>query len=322
MRILIVRMSKSRILREKPLRLSSNLCIKQAVAIEAVKCGNRGKKARDIEMLPLVSAIAGLGAGHVGGGRVLGAEFSAGASLLARLWNNTSFGLQQCLRLYAKRTRQQRPCSNLLGENQRRNLREGHIQVNRIGTVCLYGDEDIKNRCNEWKLTLEIVKLDSFTAGQCYKRFRVCSAHFEKHMFSSIQKNKLKRNAVPNIFVSAQHSTREDEAYSGYLKDKQEKEGALRSKELQVEEKKICLEERKLALEERRLVMQEEKQKCINSERIEKLELERERFQLELSERKITNSLLESQQHIIVSLLETFHIRKFDLGWNLLTHSR
>ncbi|KAG5874463.1 hypothetical protein JTB14_035185 [Gonioctena quinquepunctata] len=33
-------------------------------------------------------------------------------------------------------------------------------------------------RCNEWKLTLEIVKLDSLTAEQCYKRFRVCSAHF------------------------------------------------------------------------------------------------------------------------------------------------
>ncbi|KAG5867397.1 hypothetical protein JTB14_025228 [Gonioctena quinquepunctata] len=70
-------------------------------------------------------------------------------------------------------------------------------------------------RCNEWKLTLEIVKLDSLTAEQCYKRFRVCSAHFESHMFSSIQKNKLKRNAVPTIFVNAQHSTREDEAASG-----------------------------------------------------------------------------------------------------------
>ncbi|KAG5873519.1 hypothetical protein JTB14_026605 [Gonioctena quinquepunctata] len=70
-------------------------------------------------------------------------------------------------------------------------------------------------RCNEWKLTLEIVKLDSLTAEQCYKRFRVCSAHFENHMFSSIQKNKLKRNAVPTIFVNAQHSTREDEAASG-----------------------------------------------------------------------------------------------------------
>ncbi|KAG5867255.1 hypothetical protein JTB14_007238 [Gonioctena quinquepunctata] len=46
-------------------------------------------------------------------------------------------------------------------------------------------------------------------------RFRVCSAHFENHMFSSIQKNKLKRNAVPTIFVNAQHSTREDEAASG-----------------------------------------------------------------------------------------------------------
>ncbi|KAG5864822.1 hypothetical protein JTB14_034049 [Gonioctena quinquepunctata] len=70
-------------------------------------------------------------------------------------------------------------------------------------------------RCNEWKLTLEIVKLDSITAEQCYKRFRVCSAHFENRMYSSIQKNKLKRNAVPTIFVNAQHSTREDEAASG-----------------------------------------------------------------------------------------------------------
>ncbi|KAG5879487.1 hypothetical protein JTB14_025977 [Gonioctena quinquepunctata] len=69
-------------------------------------------------------------------------------------------------------------------------------------------------RCNEWILTLEIVKLDSLTAEQCYERFRVCSIHFVKHMFSSIQKNKLKRNAVPTIFVNAQHSTREDEAAS------------------------------------------------------------------------------------------------------------
>ncbi|KAG5897425.1 hypothetical protein JTB14_032115 [Gonioctena quinquepunctata] len=68
-----------------------------------------------------------------------------------------------------------------------------------------------ENRCNEWKL--RVMRVHSYTAEQCYKRFRVCSAHFEESMFSSMQKNKLKRNAIPTIFEEG--SIRVADASSG-----------------------------------------------------------------------------------------------------------
>lgn len=64
-------------------------------------------------------------------------------------------------------------------------------------------------------MELKLVQLDSYNAEQCYKQFRVCSAHFEERMFSSIQKNRLKRNAVPTIFEYTIHSTEESGASSG-----------------------------------------------------------------------------------------------------------
>lgn len=42
--------------------------------------------------------------------------------------------------------------------------------------------------------------LNNYTSGYCYEHFRICSLHFENNMFSSIQGNRLKRDAVPTIF--------------------------------------------------------------------------------------------------------------------------
>lgn len=64
-------------------------------------------------------------------------------------------------------------------------------------------------------MKLKLVQLDLYNSEQCYKQFRVCSAHFEEQMFSSIQKNRLKRNAVPTIFEYAIHTSEESGESSG-----------------------------------------------------------------------------------------------------------
>ncbi|XP_074030096.1 uncharacterized protein [Leptinotarsa decemlineata] len=51
-----------------------------------------------------------------------------------------------------------------------------------------------------WQEYIGSEKLKSFSSGYCYKHFRLCSQHFENGMFSSIQKNRLKRNAIPTLF--------------------------------------------------------------------------------------------------------------------------
>lgn len=83
-----------------------------------------------------------------------------------------------------------------------------------------------------------------------------------------------------------------------YLSSKQEKQLEIRNRELQLEEKKI-------ELEERRLVLDEQKFSAESTERQVRWQMERERHEVELSERKQLQQNFEFQQRLLEKLLHT-----------------
>ncbi|KAL1492518.1 hypothetical protein ABEB36_010759 [Hypothenemus hampei] len=57
-----------------------------------------------------------------------------------------------------------------------------------------------ESRFSKWKsLFPPTSKINQHDADYCYGHFRLCNLHFENQMFSSLQKNRLKRNAIPTI---------------------------------------------------------------------------------------------------------------------------
>ncbi|XP_031337979.1 uncharacterized protein LOC116166912 [Photinus pyralis] len=97
----------------------------------------------------------------------------------------------------------------------------------------------------------------------------------------------------------------------GYLTEKNEKEYILKTKELELQHRKIAVEERKVAVEERKLEIEERKILLENKrldfdhqERMERLEIEKNNYKIELEQKKITNQLLVSQQNLIDNLLK------------------
>lgn len=75
-------------------------------------------------------------------------------------------------------------------------------------------------------------------------------------------------------------------------------------KELELEERKIAIEEKRLEIEERKLIIQEKKSEIENLESTRRMEMERDRLQIELCERKTLNNVLDTQQRIIDSLMK------------------
>lgn len=52
-----------------------------------------------------------------------------------------------------------------------------------------------------WLKNLNMVGLERFSPEHLYTNYRVCSEHFEECMFANICRDKLKRNAFPNIIA-------------------------------------------------------------------------------------------------------------------------
>ncbi|KAL1489021.1 hypothetical protein ABEB36_013966 [Hypothenemus hampei] len=57
-----------------------------------------------------------------------------------------------------------------------------------------------ESRFSKWKsLFPPTSKINQHDADYCYGHFRLCNLHFENQKFSSLQKNRLKRNSIPKI---------------------------------------------------------------------------------------------------------------------------
>lgn len=56
------------------------------------------------------------------------------------------------------------------------------------------------SRFSQWMENVGNPEYRNYTPEQGYLRLRLCSLHFEDHSFSSLQKNRLKKNAVPTLF--------------------------------------------------------------------------------------------------------------------------
>ncbi|CAG9814653.1 unnamed protein product [Phaedon cochleariae] len=54
-----------------------------------------------------------------------------------------------------------------------------------------------ERRFAEWKAILQLEKIASYSSQYCYDHFRICSFHFDEKMFASMQKNRLKKSAIP-----------------------------------------------------------------------------------------------------------------------------
>lgn len=87
----------------------------------------------------------------------------------------------------------------------------------------------------------------------------------------------------------------------GYLSEKNDRENTLKNRELELETRKLLLEERKLLLEEKKVDWE-------ITERKEKLEIEKTKLVMMISDKTHTKLLLQTQQQLIESLME--HIRK------------
>ncbi|GJQ78671.1 hypothetical protein Trydic_g2713 [Trypoxylus dichotomus] len=56
-----------------------------------------------------------------------------------------------------------------------------------------------ETRCKQWQDFTGLEKVKMATAIDCYKRFRLCSMHFEEKMFAGMVKKKLKLYAIPTL---------------------------------------------------------------------------------------------------------------------------
>nr|XP_023014386.1 uncharacterized protein LOC111504124 [Leptinotarsa decemlineata] len=66
-------------------------------------------------------------------------------------------------------------------------------------------------RCASWKAILKVDKLKEFTSEECYFCFRVCCKHFGSDMFANLQKNRLKKEAVPTGFSDEINPSEQDD---------------------------------------------------------------------------------------------------------------
>lgn len=89
-----------------------------------------------------------------------------------------------------------------------------------------------------------------------------------------------------------------------YLNEKFERENIIKKRELELQDRLIAVEEKKIKLEERRLVLDEEWFDLEYKERFEKLSLEKQKIEIDLKEKSITQQLLEAQQQFIRKLVE------------------
>lgn len=81
-----------------------------------------------------------------------------------------------------------------------------------------------------------------------------------------------------------------------YLQQKEDKDRAIKLKELNFEDRRLKLQERRMDLEEKRFELEA-------AERKEKLLMEKERLKLEIAEREKMSETIASQQKFIQSLI-------------------
>lgn len=82
-----------------------------------------------------------------------------------------------------------------------------------------------------------------------------------------------------------------------YLNTRSDRENEIRMKELEFDDRRLTLEERKILLAEKKLEMEVDEHK-------KRMEMEYEKFKLEISERNVTIELISFQQKIMDSLLK------------------
>lgn len=100
-----------------------------------------------------------------------------------------------------------------------------------------------------------------------------------------------------------------------YLSEKQEKDRALRQQEIELQNKKIDLENRKLLLDEEKIKLESKRIEIESRERAEKLKIEKEKWSMEIEQKRVTTQLLLSQQKIInkfIKDIEVPHAEYFD----------
>lgn len=89
-----------------------------------------------------------------------------------------------------------------------------------------------------------------------------------------------------------------------YLTEKGQREDEIKLRQLQLEERKVKIEERRVAIEERKVAIDEKKVEIEYMERLQRIDYEKNRCEIELEEKKLTNKLLQSQQLFIDSILK------------------
>ncbi|GBM54392.1 hypothetical protein AVEN_83001-1 [Araneus ventricosus] len=60
------------------------------------------------------------------------------------------------------------------------------------------------NRCNAWILACNLESLLSVPSSIMYKKYRICSQHFQDHDYTSTIKERLKSTACPSKFQSSE----------------------------------------------------------------------------------------------------------------------
>nr|CAI5869631.1 unnamed protein product [Callosobruchus analis] len=88
-----------------------------------------------------------------------------------------------------------------------------------------------------------------------------------------------------------------------YLKEKAERDKEIRLKELALEEVRLDNEQRKLAIEEQKIALETQRLNMEIAERNKKMEIERQRFQNDMDEKKNLTELINSQRKLIDRLL-------------------
>nr|CAI5862032.1 unnamed protein product [Callosobruchus analis] len=88
-----------------------------------------------------------------------------------------------------------------------------------------------------------------------------------------------------------------------YLKEKAERDKEIRLKELALEEVRLDNEQRKLAIEEQKIALETQRLNMEIAERNQKMEIERQRFQNDMDEKKNLTELINSQRKLIDRLL-------------------
>nr|CAI5820514.1 unnamed protein product [Callosobruchus analis] len=88
-----------------------------------------------------------------------------------------------------------------------------------------------------------------------------------------------------------------------YLKEKAECDKEIRLKELALEEVRLDNEQRKLAIEEQKIALETQRLNMEIAERNQKMEIERQRFQNDMDEKKNLTELINSQRKLIDRLV-------------------